>query len=128
MLLIKPFSSILGVSILIFIGWVFLAGPPSERIDRGCRPIGWVGNIFTSVFAIGAPSFSEATHRVFKNTEYTCQYAIWRLIYEREWIEHQQQQQMNAQLRQSKENNSKAPGSHNETKTTGAVASQGDKQ
>lgn len=89
MFLIKPFSGILGVLVLLYIGWVFLAGQPSERIDRGCRPIGWAGNVLTSVFAIGAPSFSQATYRVFKNTEYTCQYAVWRLLYESEWVEHQ---------------------------------------
>lgn len=89
MFLIKPFSGILGVLVLLYIGWIFLAGHPSERIDRGCRPIGWAGNVLTSISAIAAPSLSQATYRVFKNTEYTCQYAIWRLMYEREWYEYQ---------------------------------------
>lgn len=93
MFLIKPFSGILGVLVLLYIGWVFLAGHPSERIDRGCRPIGWAGNVLTSVAAVAAPSFAQATHRVFKNTEYTCQYAVWRLMYEREWYEHQKDAQ-----------------------------------
>lgn len=90
MFLIKPLSSLFGVFILLFVGWIFLAGMPTERIDRGCRPIGWFGNVMTSIFAIGAPSLSQASFRAFSNIEYGCQYAIWRLIYEKEWVEQQQ--------------------------------------
>lgn len=89
MFLIKPLSSLFGVLVLIYIGWIFLAGMPSERIDRGCRPVGWVGNIVTSIFAMGAPTLSKGSYRTFNNIEYGCQYAVWRLIYEKDWVEEQ---------------------------------------
>jgi len=131
MFLIKPFSGILGVSVLVFVAWVFLASTPGERIDRGCRPIGWMGNLLTSVFAVGAPSFSEAIHKGFRNTEYTCQYAIWRLFFEREWLEHEEQKrleqerQRREEAQQRQNDASMAPGARKESND---VTKQGDRK
>jgi hypothetical protein len=91
MFLIKPLSSIFGVLMIVFIFWIITGGDGGARIERFCRPIGWSGNIVTSAFAIGAPSLRSSVTQIFANTEYACKYASWRLIYEHDWVERQQE-------------------------------------
>lgn len=100
MFLIKPFSSLIGISLLIFIGWIALGGHPTERIERFCRPVQWTGNVMTSFFELGAPSIAPVISRGFNNTEYGCRYATWRVLYEKEWVAAQQRAQQEELLRQ----------------------------
>jgi hypothetical protein len=90
MFLIKPLSSVFGVLMIVFIFWIITGGHGGARIERFCRPIGWAGNVVTSAFAIGAPSLRNSVSQVFANTEYACNYASWRLVYERDWVARQQ--------------------------------------
>lgn len=74
-----------GLMFLFFVGWSFLGGDGGERIERGCRPIGWAGNAIVSLTALGVPSQQTRVAGWFDKFEYGCQYAAWRLIYEKEY-------------------------------------------
>lgn len=92
MFLMKPFSSLLGIGLLVFIGWIAIGGQPTVRIERFCSPVSWTGNIVTSLFELGAPSIVPYISNGFSNTEYGCRYATWRVLYEKDWVAAQQAQ------------------------------------
>lgn len=73
---------LLGIPVLIFVFWVFAAPMPSERIVRVCEPIHWVGNLATSSAALSSEKHTETTVRWSDKMNYSCQYMVWRLIYQ----------------------------------------------
>lgn len=93
----KPFSSLIGISLLIFIGWIAVGGQPTERIERFCRPVSWTGNIVSSLFQLGAPGIVPYISNGFTNTEYGCRYTSWRVLYEKDWVVAQQEIQQQQQ-------------------------------
>lgn len=76
---------LLGIPVLIFIIWVFSAPLPSERIVRVCEPIHWVGNLATSTTALSSDKHTQTTSRWSDKMNYSCQYMVWRLIYQDEY-------------------------------------------
>ena len=71
-----------GIPLLLFVLWLFTAPFPQERIARGCEPINWLGNIATSITALGAASSTETSARWSDKLNYSCRYTVWRLIYQ----------------------------------------------
>lgn len=84
-----------GLLFLGFIAWIFISATPGERIDKACRPIGWGGNVVTSLAAMVTPASQTTVQKWFDRLEYGCKYTTWRLFYQREfneWREAQQRQ------------------------------------
>ena len=71
-----------GLLFLAFVVWVFIAGDPNERIARACKPIGWTGNVITSMAALASPDYQQDTQRWFDGFEYGCRFIVWRAIYQ----------------------------------------------
>lgn len=71
-----------GLIFLGFVVWVFMAGDGTSRINRGCRPIHWVGNVVVSVTALVLPSQQEGVRHWSNKLEYGCRYTAWRLFYQ----------------------------------------------
>ena len=75
---------VLFLGTLMFLGWVFLASTPQERMDRSCS---WVGGTGALVEATGEVFTSPGSDTVLTIREYTnkleygCQYIIWRAFY-----------------------------------------------
>jgi len=76
---------LLGVPILMFVWWVFAAPVPQERIVRGCEPIHWVGNLATSTTALVTDGHTQTSVRWSDKLNYSCQYMVWRLIYQEDY-------------------------------------------
>lgn len=76
-----------GILFLIFVGWIFVPGHPTTRIEHACRPVGWGGNVVTSLTSLAVPSQQAVVQRWFDKFEYGCQYTTWRLIYQDEYNE-----------------------------------------
>lgn len=74
-----------GLLFLVFVAWIFMAVNGSTRIERGCRPIGWAGNVTVSLTALVLPSEQTDVQRWMQKAEYSCQYAVWRLIYQADY-------------------------------------------
>lgn len=66
----------------MFLGWVFTAPMPQDRITRACEPINWVGNMATSATALSAQSATATTARWSDKLNYSCRYLIWRAVYQ----------------------------------------------
>jgi hypothetical protein len=77
-----------GILFLIFVGWIFIPGHPTTRIEHACRPIGWGGNVVTSLTSLVLPAQQSTTQNWFDKFEYGCQYTVWRLIYQDEYNKH----------------------------------------
>ena len=80
---VKDFA--IGIPLLLFVLWIFSAPFPQERISRTCAPINWLGNIATSTTALSAENHTETSIKWSDKLNYSCQYMVWRLIYQDEY-------------------------------------------
>jgi hypothetical protein len=74
-----------GLLFLAFVGWIFVSSSPTQRIEHFCQPVGWVGNVSTSVTALLVPTQQTNVQKWFDKFEYGCQYMTWRLLYQAEY-------------------------------------------
>lgn len=73
---------LIGIPVLVFSLWIFAAPLPQVRIERGCQPINWIGNMATSTTALATDGHTETAVRWNDKLTYSCQYMIWRLFYQ----------------------------------------------
>lgn len=78
-------KEISGLLLLGFIVWIFLAPNPDTRIERACSPVTWGGNVATSLAALTTPAFQVSVQQGMDKLDYGCQYAIWRLFYQKQY-------------------------------------------
>lgn len=74
-----------GLLFLAFVGWIFVAGTPTDRIDHFCRPISWTGNVVVSMSALVLPKSQTTVQGYFDKVDYGCQYMTWRLFYQSDY-------------------------------------------
>lgn len=74
-----------GLLFLAFVGWIFMSSSPTTRIEHFCKPVGWVGNVSTSVTSLIVPTQQANVQKWFDKFEYGCQYMTWRLIYQADY-------------------------------------------
>lgn len=85
-----------GLLFITFVGWVLIASTPDHRIERGCRPIGWTGNVIVSLSSLVLPDHQTRVKGWFDKLEYGCRYSAWRLIYQDDYNKWQAQQKAEA--------------------------------
>lgn len=73
-------------SFVVFAVWVFLSTDGGERMTRACMPISWVGNVTTSLTSIAIPAWEEKSETAFKKATYSCEFTLWRLFYEKDYL------------------------------------------
>lgn len=74
-----------GLLFLAFVAWILIASTPSKRIENACAPVGWGGNVVTSLSALVLPNQQATLQRWFDKLEYGCRYTTWRLFYQDEY-------------------------------------------
>lgn len=88
----KIFGGLLwSFAFVVYFVWVFMSTDGSERMTRACMPISWVGNVTTSLTSVIVPGWEDESDSLFKKGTYTCEFALWRLFYEKEYLELQKQ-------------------------------------
>jgi hypothetical protein len=78
-----------GLATILFVflvGWIFLADNGRGRIERSCVPIQWAGTVVESIVDLTIPKYSSIVDEGVDSTEYSCQYVIWRIFYEKEYL------------------------------------------
>jgi len=80
-MLVKELS---GLLVLLFIGYIFIAPQPDQRIERACAHIQWGGNVATSLAALTTPAGELYVQTGMDKLDYGCQYSLWRLFYQRQ--------------------------------------------
>lgn len=76
-----------GLVFLAFVVWIFASSSPNTRLERGCKPVGWTGNVIVSLSALVLPDQQKPVQRWFDRVEYGCQYTVWRLFFQDEYNE-----------------------------------------
>lgn len=71
-----------GLIFLGFVFWIIIATSPAQRIENACRPVGWSGNVITSMSALVLPNQQTVVQTWFDKIEYGCRYTTWRLFYQ----------------------------------------------
>jgi len=82
-------GGIVGLGLVVFLLWTLLAAKPELRIERVCRPIQWSQNVAESIIGLTLPRLVTSVTESFGRVEYGCQYSVWRLFYEKKYIEEQ---------------------------------------
>lgn len=78
----------LGTVLIVgFVIWCLLAPTKGMRLERGCQPVDWFGNMTISLVVMTLPERVETFDYAFAKTDYGCQYILWRLFYESAWQE-----------------------------------------
>lgn len=73
--------------LMIFFVFVMLGNSPTEKIERSCEPVLWVGNVVESVFLLADSDWSDDVKETTEEIDYSCRYIIWRAFYEEEYLE-----------------------------------------
>jgi hypothetical protein len=76
---------LIGIPLILFVVWIFLAPLPEQRIERACSPITWVGNLATSTTALTKEENAHTAAPWADKLNYSCQYMIWRLFYQKDY-------------------------------------------
>lgn len=74
-----------GLIFLGFVFWIIIATSPTQRIENACRPVGWTGNVVTSLSALVLPNHQTTVQGWFDKLEYGCRYTTWRLFYQEDY-------------------------------------------
>lgn len=81
-------KEIIGLALLLFLGWVFVSSSGTERIQRFCAPVAWVGNVTVSATALASPDSQKSVGRSMNKVTYGCEYLVWRLFYQSSYNEY----------------------------------------
>jgi len=88
----KPLTSVFGIGIVVYIGWVFVADSPRLRIERAARPVVWAGGVLESIADLTDPTQSGPIRAWTADAYYSFQYMLWRRFYEDEFLAWQRTQ------------------------------------
>lgn len=89
----KSFS-IVTILMVMYIGWIFLASDSQVRIERVCHPVVWGGNVAVSVTSLTFNDSQDSVQEAFNNLDYGCRFTVWRLFYEKEYLEALEKQKL----------------------------------
>lgn len=84
-------STLIGVAMLVWVVWIVLATNSQGRIERGCQPVLWAGNVVTSLTQLTVSQYQDSVHEFFLSTDYACRFTLWRLLHEESWQEYQRE-------------------------------------
>lgn len=73
------------ILIVAFLFWALSAGTPQAKLQRGCRPVIWMGSVATSLATLTSYEWGKKTQAAVVNTDYGCRYTLWRFFYEDEY-------------------------------------------
>lgn len=95
--MLKPFSLIFFIAVMVWMGGIFVSTDPQVRMDRTCAPVEYMDKAGSGAMQLIDPGWGHATHIFFENMQYGCRFVVWRVFYEEDWKRAQQQQQGRSQ-------------------------------
>lgn len=99
--MLKPFSLIFFILVMVWAGSILVTSDAHKRIDRTCIPVEYADIGATSAMTLVDQGWGDSTHRFFTRMHYGCRYVIWSMFYEREWKDYQNTQRQQAQPAQA---------------------------
>lgn len=73
--------SLMGMALVIFAGYILIAGNPLARIDRTCSPISWVGKAVSAASGIFSDSLAATMHNGAAQAQQGCRYVVFKTFY-----------------------------------------------
>lgn len=86
-MILKPFSMLLFVMVMIWIGSIMITTDPMTRVGRACEPVNQAGVFSTSIAALASPGMPPVVKAWFDERTYECRFAVWRQFYEAEYMQ-----------------------------------------
>ena len=83
--MLKPFSLVFFIAVMVWIGAILISSDPQTRMDRFCIPVEYSDRASTSGMQLVDAGWGESTHKFFQNMHYGCRFVVWRMFYEEEW-------------------------------------------
>lgn len=80
-------KEMVGLGLLFFVLWIFVASSGTERVQRICAPVDWTGNVILSAAALASPESQVPLAKTMGKVVYGCEYIFWRLFYQSEYLE-----------------------------------------
>lgn len=99
--MLKPFSLIFFIVVMVWMGGIFVSTDPQVRMDRTCVPVEYMDKAGSGAMQLIDPGWGHATHKFFQNMQYGCRFVVWRVFYEEDWKRAQQQSQGRPTVRES---------------------------
>jgi hypothetical protein len=88
--MLKPFSLIFFVVVMVWLGSIFVSTDPQVRLERSCSPVVVMDRVGTSAMQVLHSSWGPPTHEFFGAIHYGCRYVVWSVFYEDDWRRAQQ--------------------------------------
>lgn len=91
--MLKPFSFIFFVVVMLWVGSIFLTTQPQLRMERACAPVRITGTAFEAGMTLVSQEAGAQTRRVFDTGTYACKHVVWSIFYKEDWMHAKQLQQ-----------------------------------
>ncbi len=98
-----PVQLIIFVSVMAFVGWVFIAETPLDRLDHTCRPVHWLGTATSSLVSVVSTSGEEKVNEFFESGVHHCKMIAWKQFYESRFNEMKVEKEKEAKLKELSE-------------------------
>jgi len=80
--MLKPFSMIFFILVMVWAGGILVTSDPRLRIERACVPVSYLDKAVVAVVQLVHEPFAMSTHRLMMRIEYGCQFTVWKTFYE----------------------------------------------
>lgn len=80
--MLKPFSMIFFIAVMVWIGGIFVTSDPRTRIDRACVPVTFADSLLVAVVQVIHEPYAMGAHEMMMSVEYGCKFTVWKTFYE----------------------------------------------
>lgn len=80
--MLKPFSMIFFILVMVWAGGILVSSNPDTRIERACVPVSYIDKAVVAVVQLVHEPYAMSTHRLMMRVEYGCQFTVWKTFYE----------------------------------------------
>lgn len=80
--MLKPFSMIFFIAVMVWIGGIFVTSDPRARIDRACLPVTFADSLLVAVVQVIHEPYAMGAHEMMLSIEYGCKFTVWKSFYE----------------------------------------------
>ena len=87
--MLKPFSLIFVVAVMVWFGAIFISSDPQVRMDRTCIPVEFAKRAATGGMGLVDDGWGQSTEKFFNNMHYGGRFVLWRMFFEQDWEEAQ---------------------------------------
>lgn len=80
--MLKPFSMIFFILVMVWMGGIFLTSNTQTRIERACSPVTVSDKIVVAMVQLVYEEWALDAHKMMLQMEYGCRYTVWKTFYE----------------------------------------------